>query len=77
MRVVRSISTVKAKLLDILKTCMFLCYTKNHTGGTCRMLNIRTKRIVLIRNIIWIKKTYRVCVSRKVNIKAYSYILKN
>ena len=52
MRVVRSISTVKAKLLDRVKTCMFLGYTKNHTGGTCRMLNIRTKHTVLIRNIV-------------------------
>ena len=47
MGVVHSIATVKAKLEDLGKTCMFLGYAQNHTGGTYRMSNIRTKLIVL------------------------------
>ena len=41
------------------------------------MLNLPTKRIVLIREVIWLKKTYREYVPRKENTKAYYYILKN
>ena len=37
---------------------MFLGSVKNHTGGTHRMLNLRTKHIVLSHDIIWLDKTY-------------------
>ena len=56
---------------------MFLGYAKNHTGGTLRMLNLRTKNIVLNRDVIWLNKTYGEYVSRKENTKEDSYILKD
>ena len=58
MVVVRSIATVKEKLEDRGKTCMFLGYAQNHTGGTYHMLNLRPKRIVLSRTMIWLNKSY-------------------
>ena len=67
MGVVRSIATVEARLEDRVKTCMFLGYAKNCTGGTYRMLNIRTKRIGLSCDVIRMNKTYGKCVSRKEN----------
>ena len=57
MGVVRSIATVKARLEDQGKTCMFLGYAQNNTGGTYRMLNLHTKCIVLSRDVICLKKT--------------------
>ena len=54
MLVVCSIATVKSKLEDQGKTCMFLGYAQNHIGSTYHILNLCTKRIVLIRDIIWI-----------------------
>ena len=65
MGVVRSIATVKAKLQDWGKTCMFLGTVQNHTGGTHRMLNLRTKNIFLSYDFIWIIKTYVEYVSQK------------
>ena len=65
MGVVCSIAPVKAKLEDQEKMCMFLCYAQNHTSGTYRMLNLRTKYIILRRDIIWLKKTYGQYVPRK------------
>ena len=59
MVVVRSISTLKAKLEDRGKTCMFLGYAQNHTGGTYRMLKLRTKIILLSHGVICLKKSYR------------------
>ena len=41
------------------------------------MLNIRKKRIVLIRDVIWPKETYEEYVPRKENTKSDSYILKD
>ena len=58
-------------------TCMFLGYKKNNTGVTYHMLNLRTKFIVLIYDIIWLNKTYSDYVSIKEYTKADNYILKN
>ena len=73
----RSIDDVKAKLEDRGKTWMFLGYVQDYTVGTYRILNIRTKFIVLSRDVIWLNKTYEDCVSRKDNTEADSYILQN
>ena len=75
MVVVRIIATVKSKLEYLGKTCMFLGYAQNHTGGTYRMLNLCSKRIVLSRAVIWINKTYGEYVSRKESTNVDSYVL--
>ena len=56
MVVIHSIATVKAKIQDQGKKCMFLGYAQNHTGSTYHMLNIRTKRIVLICDVVRLNK---------------------
>ena len=65
MGFVRSIATVKEKPENLGKTCMFLDYAKNHTGGKYRMLNLRSKRILLSHDVIWINKTQGEYISRK------------
>ena len=72
---VRSIATIKLKLEDIGKNCMFLGYAQNHTGVTYRMLNLRTKNTVLSCGILRKKKTYGEYISRKANTKADTYML--
>ena len=56
MKVLRSIISVKSKLEDQGITCILLGYAQNHKGGTYGMFNLRTKFIVLSRDIVWIKK---------------------
>ena len=56
---------------------MFLGSAKNNTDGTYRLLNLRTNLIVLSRDVIWLNKTYGEYVSRKLNIKADTYILQD
>ena len=75
--VVRSIAKAKATPEYRGKTCMFLSYAQNHTGGTYHMLNLRTKRIVPSRDIIWLNKTYGDYISSKEKTKANYYILQN
>ena len=58
MGVVSSIATVKENLEDWGNKLMLLGYAQNDTGGTYHMLNIRTKRVVLSHDIIWLNKTY-------------------
>ena len=77
MVVIYSITTAKSKLEDRGMTCMFPGYAQNHTGVTYRMLNICTKRVVLIRGVIWLEKTYREYVSRNFNNKADASIPQN
>ena len=64
--VARSIATVKEKPYGQGKTCMLLGYAQNYTGGTYRMLNLRTKRIVLSCDVIWLKNpTESTCQGKK------------
>ena len=58
MGVVWIIATVKSKLDYQVMTSIFLGYAQNHTGGTYRKLNLRTKCTVLSRDVIWKNETY-------------------
>ena len=58
-------------------TQMFIGYTKKDTGSKYRMLNLHTKRIVLIRNVIWQTKTYGKYVSIQEYTMADNYILRD
>ena len=57
--------------------CMLIVYAQNHTNGTCPMFNLRTKRIVLGCDVIWMNKTHNGYVSRKENTKANTYIFQD
>ena len=48
---------------------------KTHTGDAYRMLNLHTKHIVLIGDIIWMNKTYVDDISNKENTRAKTSIL--
>ena len=56
---------------------MFLGYAKNHTASTYRMLNLRTKHIVLSRDDVWLNITHSEYISRKETTEASSYILQD
>ena len=65
MGAVCSSAIVKSKLEDWVMVYMLLGYAQKHTGGTYYMLNKRTKRIVISRDVIWNNKTYGEYISRK------------
>ena len=46
------------KLEDRGKPCLFLGYSESHAGGMCRMLNLRTNKVVHSWDIIWLGKSY-------------------
>ena len=77
MGVVRIIATIKEKLEDQGKKWIFLGYENNCAGGTYRMINIRTKIIILSCDIIWLNKTYVEYLPRKENTNADTYTLKD
>ena len=56
---------------------MVLGYAQNHTVGTYLMLNLRTKFILISRDIIWLNKAYGEYVSRKENTNSDTYILQD
>jgi len=47
-------STIKAKLADRGEKCMFLGYAKDHAPNVYRMLNMRTGKVIITRDIKWI-----------------------
>ena len=77
MGVVWIVVSIKSKLEDQGITSMFLGYARNHKGSACHLLNLLTKLIVLIRDNIWLNKTYGEYVSRNYHIRSDSYILQD
>jgi hypothetical protein len=46
------------KLADRGITCMLVGYADYHTGDCYKMLNWKTKRILVTRDVLWLKRTY-------------------
>ena len=54
--------TIRSKLDNRGKTCMFVGYAEDHAGDVYRFLNIHTKRIIMSRDVGWLNiiwKHYR------------------
>ena len=49
---------MSGKLEDKGNVSMMVGYAENHAGDVYRMLNLRTKKISLSRDICWLKKSY-------------------
>ena len=75
--IVHNIATIKPNLQYQEMSCILLYYAYNNTGGTYRMLNLRTKRTVPSHGIIRLNKTHGDYVSRKEHTKAKHYILQD
>jgi hypothetical protein len=45
------------------KVAMFLGYPESHSKDTYRMWNIKTKRMILSRDVLWLNKSYKVYTS--------------
>ena len=50
--------TIKGKLADRGKPCLFLGYSSTHTGDTFKFLNLSTTKSVMSRDVIWLNKNY-------------------
>jgi len=46
--------SIKSKLQDRGIKCMFVGYASNHAGNVYRMLNLKTKRVILSRDVRWL-----------------------
>ena len=45
--------TIKSKLDDRGIECMFLGYAKGHAGDVYRMLNLKTRKVIISRDVQW------------------------
>ena len=48
----------KSKLADRGIPCVFVGYARNHAGNVYRMFNMKTNKVMITRDIIWIGKFY-------------------
>jgi len=51
-------SKIKGKLENKGMECIFVGYAENHTGDVYRLLNLKTDKIVLSRDVVWLNKTF-------------------
>ena len=58
MAIIKNHEKIKGKLTDRGKVAMFLGYPKTSSTETFRFLNLKTMKIVLSRDVIWINKNY-------------------
>ena len=49
---------LKGKIKNRGRLCMFVGYAKDHSGDVFRLLNLKTKKILMSRDVTWIGKTY-------------------
>ena len=60
---------MRSKLHNRGKTCMFVGYADDHTKDVNRFLNIYTKRIILSRDVRWLKILYETDTRRKASMQ--------
>ena len=48
----------RSKVDDRGRECMFLGYAENHAGDVYRFLHLKTTKIVLSRDVVWLKRFY-------------------
>ncbi len=49
---------LRGKLSDCGKQCLFFGYAENHAGGAYCLLNLKTNRVVLSRDVFFLKKSH-------------------
>ena len=62
--------TIKGKIEDRGILCMFLGYATGHDGKTYRMLNLKTRKVLLTCDVKWLHKFY----AKKKGIPAHKFI---
>ena len=55
---VKTITTKVSKVLDRGIQCMFVGYAMNHDGDVYRMWNPETVRVMISRDVIWLKRMF-------------------
>ena len=48
----------RGKLADRGKPCSFMGYAENHAPDDHKMLNLRTNKVVISRDVRWMKRSY-------------------
>ena len=51
--------------------CIFLGYAKDHSGDVYRFYNMRTGKMILSRDVIWVNKTYQEDKSQPVGLEQF------
>jgi hypothetical protein len=61
--------TIGAKLADRGKVAMFLGYPDSHANDTYRMWNLKTERMILSPDVLWLNKSYKTHIREAPNNK--------
>ena len=58
MAVITNQQKIKAKLDDRGKTFIWLGYAKNHAIGTHRIYNPNTRKVILTRDVVFLRQSF-------------------
>ena len=64
MAVITNQQKIKAKLDDRGKTCIWLGYAKDHAVGTHRIYNPNTRKVILTRDVVFLRQSFGQYVSK-------------
>ena len=56
--IVKTASKTQSKIVNRGEACIFVGYPSNHPSSTYRMLNLRTHKVIISRDIIWMHKMH-------------------
>ena len=56
--IVKTAKEHQSKLKNHRELCMFVGYSDNHSNLTYRMLNLRTHKILISRDVIWMNRLF-------------------
>jgi hypothetical protein len=59
MGVLTTKDDIQGKLKKREMTCMLVGYSVDHAKDVYRMLKLYTRRIISIRDLVWLRKTYK------------------
>ena len=51
--------------------CIFLGYAEGHSGDVYRFYNMRTGKMILSRDVIWVNKTYQEDKSQPIGLEQF------
>jgi hypothetical protein len=49
---------IMGKLQDRAKPCIYLGHAESHGKDVCRFLNLKTNKVIMSRNVVWMNKEY-------------------
>jgi len=73
MGVVTAKAEIQGKLTNSGITCMFVGYSVDHSINVFRMMNLESKKIINSRDVVWLRKYFKIWSKSKLLSEKYKF----